>query len=128
MRDLDVAGNWTNISFGDMTYVLLPPELDGEWLQTQVDGMFERIVPEDAREVIASFDIHPLGYANTAIWDLLGLPVISVVSLLSFLVLVVACVNYTNLATAQSLGRSREVGMRKTMGAGQWQLLAQFLV
>jgi putative ABC transport system permease protein len=51
-----------------------------------------------------------------------------VISLLSFLVLVVACVNYTNLATAQSLGRSREVGMRKTMGAGQGQLLTQFLV
>ncbi|MEJ2273562.1 MAG: FtsX-like permease family protein, partial [Woeseiaceae bacterium] len=40
----------------------------------------------------------------------------------------VACVNYTNLATAQSLGRSREVGMRKTMGASQRQLLGQFLV
>jgi putative ABC transport system permease protein len=51
-----------------------------------------------------------------------------VVSLLSFLVLVVACVNYTNLATAQSLGRSREVGMRKTMGASQKQLLGQFLI
>jgi putative ABC transport system permease protein len=48
--------------------------------------------------------------------------------LLSFLVLIIACVNYTNLATAQSLGRSREVGMRKTMGAGQGQLLSQFLV
>jgi putative ABC transport system permease protein len=37
-------------------------------------------------------------------------------------------VNYTNLATAQSLGRSREVGMRKTMGASQKQLLGQFLI
>lgn len=62
-----------------------------------------------------------------AIWDSFGLPAISIIQLLGFLVLVVACVNYTNLATAQSLGRSREVGMRKTMGAGQWQLLTQFL-
>jgi putative ABC transport system permease protein len=128
MRDLDVAGNWTNLSFGDMTYVLLPPELDGEWLQSQMTAMFDRVVPEQQLQVIQSFDVHPLSYANTAIWDLIGLPVISVVSLLSFLVLVVACVNYTNLATAQSLGRSREVGMRKTMGAGRRQLLTQFLV
>ena len=90
--------------------------------------MFDRVVPEEAREAIASFTVSPLTAANTSVWDMIGLPVIEVVSLLSLLVLIVACVNYTNLATAQSLGRSREVGMRKTMGAGQRQLLMQFLV
>jgi putative ABC transport system permease protein len=127
-REYDVAGNWTNLSFDDMTYVLLPPGLDGDWLQTQLDEMFDRVVPEAGQQAIASFEVHPISFANTAIWDLVGLPVISSISLLSLLVLVVACVNYTNLATAQSLGRSREVGMRKTMGAGQRQLLTQFLV
>ena len=127
-RDFDVAGNWNNLSMGNMTYVMLPPELDGEWLKTQMDALYERIVDEDRQRVIASFEVSTLTSANTAIWDMIGLPVISVISLLSFLVLVVACVNYTNLATAQSLGRSREVGMRKTMGAGQRQLLIQFLV
>ena len=127
-RELDIAGNWTNLSFGNMTYVLLPPELDERWLQTQLDEMFDRVVPESGQQAIASFDVHPLSFANTAVWDLVGLPVISSISLLSLLVLIVACVNYTNLATAQSLGRSREVGMRKTMGASQGQLLIQFLV
>jgi len=127
-RGFDVAGDWNNLSMGNMTYVMLPPELDGDWLKVQMDALYERIVDEERQRVIASFEVFPLTSANTAIWDLIGLPVISVVSLLSFLVLVVACVNYTNLATAQSLGRSREVGMRKTMGAGQRQLLTQFLV
>jgi putative ABC transport system permease protein len=128
INDFDVAGDWNNLSISNMTYVMLSPELDGAWLQSQMDSLYERIVDEDRKEVIASFDILPLSSANTAVWDLIGLPVISVISLLSFLVLVVACVNYTNLATAQSLGRSREVGMRKTMGASQRQLLTQFLV
>ncbi len=128
MRDWDLAGNWNNLSLGNMTYVMLPDELDGAWLQTQMDGIYERHVPEDQQGVIADFIVSPLVNANLAIWDMIGLPVISVISLLSFMVLVVACVNYTNLATAQSLGRSREVGMRKTMGASQAQLLMQFLV
>jgi putative ABC transport system permease protein len=128
MREFEIEGDWSNLSMGNMTYVLLPASLDGAWLQTQLNNMYDRIVPDRAKQVIGSFKVNPLTEANTSIWAVIGLPVISVISLLSFLVLVVACVNYTNLATAQSLGRSREVGMRKTMGAGQRQLLAQFLV
>jgi len=128
MRDWDLAGNWNNLSIGNMTYVLLPETLGEEWLNTQVDGIYERLVPDDQRQVIADLTVAPLQRANLAVWDMIGMPVIAVVSLLSFLVLVVACVNYTNLATAQSLGRSREVGMRKTMGASQRQLLSQFLI
>jgi len=125
--DSDV-GDWNNLSMGDMTYVLLPESLDQAWLQTQVDRIYDTLVPEDEGDAIASLDVHPLSYANVAIWDMIGMPVISVISLLSLMVLIVACVNYTNLATAQSLGRTREVGMRKTMGATQTQLLTQFLV
>jgi putative ABC transport system permease protein len=129
LRDFDVAGIWDNWSMGRMTYVLLPDALDQDWLQSQMDSIYDRHVPDEIKEqTISGFFVNPLNEANLALWDALGLPVIAVVSLLSFLVLVVACVNYTNLATAQSLGRSREVGMRKTMGAGTRQLLVQFLV
>ncbi len=129
LRDYDAdVGDWNNLSLGDMTYVMLPDTLDQAWLQTQVNRIYETLVPEDEAEAIASLDVHPLSYANVAIWDMIGMPVIAVISLLSIMVLIVACVNYTNLATAQSLGRTREVGMRKTMGATQFQLLSQFLI
>jgi putative ABC transport system permease protein len=128
MRDYDEAGEWNNLSMGNMTYVMLPEVLDGEWLQTQLDSIYDRLVPEDQYEVISGFYVDPLQHANLAVWDALGMPVTTMIQLLSFLVLVIACVNYTNLATAQSLGRSREVGMRKTMGAAQRQLLSQFLI
>lgn len=46
----------------------------------------------------------------------------------AILILVIACANYTNLATALSFGRMREVGVRKAMGANRSQLLRQFVV
>jgi len=128
MRDYDVADEWDNLSLGNMTYALLPEQLDEVWLETQLAGIFERHVPEDTRDVIAKMTAIPLLHANLSIWDSFGMPMVTIIKMLSFLVLLVACVNYTNLATAQSFGRSREVGMRKTMGAEPGQLLTQFLV
>ncbi len=128
LRGFEAEGEWSNLSMDNMTYVMLPPSLDAQWLQAQMDGLYERLMPEQQREIIASYYVDPLQQANLAIWDAIGMPAITIIQLLGLMVLIVACVNYTNLATAQSLGRTREVGMRKTMGADQRQLLVQFLV
>ena len=48
-------------------------------------------------------------------------------SSIAFLILFIACINYMNLATARSLRRGKEVGMRKVVGAQKGQLIVQFL-
>ncbi len=52
---------------------------------------------------------------------------IIIFSLTAFLVLVIACINFMNLATARSGNRAREVGMRKVTGAYRTDILRQFL-
>jgi putative ABC transport system permease protein len=52
---------------------------------------------------------------------------VTVFAAIALFVLLIACVNYMNLATARSLQRAREVGIRKTMGATRRPLAGQFL-
>ena len=46
---------------------------------------------------------------------------------IALLILLIAGINYMNLATARSAKRAKEVGMRKTLGSTRWQLFAQFI-
>lgn len=52
---------------------------------------------------------------------------IATFALIAFLILAMACINFTNLATARAGQRAREVALRKVMGASRRQLIVQFL-
>ena len=53
---------------------------------------------------------------------------VSFLFLISFLIIIIAWINYTNLATARSLERAKEVGIRKVVGAVRKNLMLQFLI
>ncbi|HEX6996540.1 MAG TPA: ABC transporter permease [Gammaproteobacteria bacterium] len=124
---------WTSRSC--YTYVLLPSDgsLSAEEFNAQLRAFARRNVPADGTSVLA-FDARPIATATQTWLDGLvgasvtGISSATVLMILGGLVLLVACCNYANLATAQSLAHSREIAVRRVLGAERYQIAAQHLV
>ncbi len=120
--------------FGFYTYLLLPKNADG----AQLSAKFSRhIRPHLAPETQYALSLEPLtelyltGQARgsrTGSSKHGNLRNVYVFSVIALLVLFIACFNFVNLTTARSLQRTKEVGVRKVLGASRRQLLGQFLL
>lgn len=107
-------------------------------LKTHAAGAFERIGQpyEEFLEKGNKWDLHlqPLtdihlysGEIASGITEQNSIKNIYIFGLIAFFIIVLACVNFINLATAQSSKRSKEIGIRKVLGSFKSQLVKQFL-
>ncbi len=119
-----------------ITYFLLHNEKDIPLLQKQIiDYMKTPGVKTDAGlqgKDYLMYHLEPLIkvhlYSSLAGFEPNGsITYIYMFAVIALLILIIACANYTNLATAQSSGRSGEIGMRKVMGASKRQVFLQFM-
>lgn len=123
--------------FGLYTYVLLDENTSPEDIQSRLN---EQIIPKYVDVVFAEMGIHVayelINIQNIHLYsDFEGEPkalgnidyIYIFLAVAIFLVLI-ACINYMNLATARSMRRSLEVGIRKVMGAYRTALIRQFIV
>jgi putative ABC transport system permease protein len=72
-------------------------------------------------------DIHMKGATQQRLEPSGSLMNVYIFSMIAFLILVIAIINYINLATAQSAGRAKEVGIRKVSGSGRFELIVHFI-
>lgn len=72
-------------------------------------------------------DIHLKGHAEKEISSNSDMRYVVIFSAVALFILLIACFNYMNLATAKSTRRSREVGLRKVMGATKGKIFNQFM-
>jgi len=126
--DLDV-NTWGGWSDNDQTYVLLtkgasPATVASRFPQMvekyQGDGFSRRL----GYQLLPLREVHYRYNFGGRSASVLYLQVLGVIG--AFLLLI-ACINFVNLATAQALKRSREVGVRKVLGSSRANLAGQFL-
>ncbi len=70
------------------------------------------------------YDAEAGNYSNKTISHEL----INVLWLIAAFILLIACVNFINLSTAQAVNRAKEVGVRKVLGSNKSQLQIQFII
>lgn len=72
-------------------------------------------------------DIHLTSDINVELGQNGSIKYVKIFALIAFIILVLAAINYTNLATAKSAQRSKEVGVSKVLGAKRKHLIIQYL-
>ncbi len=114
-------------------YLLLPGNADLDNIQASLDKLTTAENKNlDHRSV--SFSLQPLNDIalgkdlSNPIGPTMMILVVYILAGLAFVVILSACFNYTNLSIARSLRRSREVGIRKVVGAFRNHVLVQFIV
>lgn len=115
------------------TYLVLPEDLDHEAFAVKTSEFmdtYQELTPDQpgnklVLQPVTSIHLHSNrgleveanGNMNT----------VYIMSAVAFFILIIACINFMNLTTAQSLRRAREVGVRKVVGSNRIQLIFQFL-
>jgi putative ABC transport system permease protein len=136
--------NWVSNNFN--TYFLLKKGSDPKKLEAQMGVVIMKYLGEQAKTILnidldefiksgnhATYSLMPLTkihlHSNkTAELGMNGnIQYVYIFSLIAFLILLIACVNFMNLSTARSSNRAKEVGVRKVLGSLRTDLIAQFL-
>lgn len=127
------SGWWWNTLH---TYVMLSPEVPREALAEQLPGFVEKYFGDDVarsgrRIELALQPLEEIYFANDTTYDWQvrhgSTTVLYLFGVIALLIIGVACVNFVNMATARSVSRAREVGVRKAMGAWRVDLMIRFL-
>ena len=131
-RDFRGNLNWKTIdadlgNFAFDTYLQLKPTANPAAVESGVTRIY-RQQKNDPKG--PSFALQPLTTLHlvTATGDTGALKTVHIFLVIAILILFIAGINYVNLSTARSIIRSKEVGIRKIIGAGRTQLFVQFIL
>ncbi|MGP1665584.1 MAG: ABC transporter permease, partial [Rhodanobacter sp.] len=123
---------------GQYTYLRLPDAGSAKAISADLGNFLERNLPDDQRAAVTGnemrlaleplHDIHLGGRASVGSAGDDKLQVLLSLAAFAVLILLSSCINFANLALVQVQQRSKEVGVRRTLGATHAQIVVQFLL
>ena len=117
-------------SFSYKTYVLLGKKVDLDEIETSIKKTVEKHSGKQSNfeyHLQQLTAIHLGGNINHEIESNSDIRYVYLFSAIAFFILLIACFNYMNLATAKSAKRATEIGIRKVVGANRINLVKQFI-
>jgi ABC-type antimicrobial peptide transport system permease subunit len=125
-RGQETHVDWHNTAF--YTYILLRKNIPYQYVSKKISDYLKKHIPEST----SSLYLQPLKriylYSSNLRLDIAtgNMTNIYIFSAMALFILLIACINFVNLATARSGRRSKEIGMRKVIGASRGNLVRQF--
>lgn len=131
--EFSYSEGWGN--FNMRNYIMLKPETDSEAFFKKADDLYNQhagdLMKQWGVNASLAFESFQEIYLNTKAGNGMGpLGSITTVYLLTgvaVFVILIACINFINLATARSVYRAKEVGIKKVVGSTRIRLMSQFL-
>lgn len=123
--------SWT--AYNTRTYVLLKENVNGEVASEKMKHVAFNYLDQEEKDAGLTHFLYPAKrwhlYDKSENGQMRGGQVerVKLFGWIAALILVIACINFTNLSTARSEKRAKEVGVRKAIGAGRHSLVVQFL-
>jgi len=123
--------DWVSVYSNAFVFVELPENYRPSQFAASLPAFARKHKP--AERLNDTYNIQPLGemHFDSRFSNLRGRTfspeLITALTLIGIFLLLIACVNFINLATAQAVNRSKEVGIRKVLGSNRKQLAVQFL-
>ncbi len=126
----DFISSWQNDGF--YSYIVLEEGYGVETIQSQLPALIKKYINTEQQTNINPFlvaltDIHLHSSLRNEMEPNGSITYVYIFSAVALFMIIIAGINYMNLATARSARRAREVGMRKVLGAERRQLISQFL-
>ncbi len=114
------------------TYILLPPEYSREQFDALLPGFIQKYADENLRgnlslylQTLTGIHLHSNLYKEISVNG--NERTVYLFAMVAVFILLLACINSMNLATARSIKRTKEISVRKVVGANRSQLMRQFL-